>query len=63
MRQAIEASRPERYTLMKAPPVICRYPDVISKCKAEVPKPGLDFAMRPVALFLICKPLIELVGL
>src|SRR3546814_17046311 len=54
MRQAIETSRTERQDLMKAPPVVCRYPNVISQCKPEIAKPGLDFAVRPVALFLIC---------
>src|SRR3546814_16456298 len=48
---------------MKAPPVVCRYPNVISQCKPEIAKPGLDFAVRPVALFLICNSLVELLCL
>src|SRR3546814_459327 len=63
MRQAIETSRTERQALMKAPPVVCRYPNVISQCKPEIAKPGLDFAVRPVALFLICNSLVELLCL
>src|SRR3546814_4796751 len=63
MRQAIETSRTERQAIMKAPPVVCRYPNVISQCKHEIAKPGLDFAVRPVALFLICNSLVELLCL
>src|SRR3546814_14594732 len=48
---------------MKAPPVVCRYPNVISQCKPEIAKLGLDFAVRPVALFLICNGLVELLCL
>src|SRR3546814_14722762 len=62
-RSAIETSRTERQALMKAPPVVCRYPNVISQCKPEIAKPGLDFAVRPVALFLICNSLVELLCL
>src|SRR3546814_829470 len=63
MRQAIETSRTERQALIKAPPFACRYPNVISQCKPEIAKPGLDCAVRPVALFLICNSLVELLCL
>src|SRR3546814_13637552 len=55
IRQAIDTSRPERQAQMKAPPVVCRHPNVISQSKPEIEKQGLEFAGRAVTLLLICK--------